>query len=167
MGIGDNIRKLRLQKGMSQDRLSKESDLALNTIVKLETEDNPNPTIETLQSIAKALKVSVGSLFVLPLKSLRELEGLKLIHLSTGFGGWFSGMDLLETAHNKLFVKRLELSNDNKALEIVVETTAKNELSGHIHSKDENLLKEIQNVLETMFGRSISDIYTEKIFIYE
>ena len=48
---------------MSQDRLSKEADLALNTIVKIETGENPNPTVETLEKIAKALGVSVADLF--------------------------------------------------------------------------------------------------------
>jgi len=61
--IGDNIRKLRQQKKISQDRLSKEADLALNTIVKIETGEKPNPTIETLTKIARALGVSVGDLF--------------------------------------------------------------------------------------------------------
>lgn len=57
--ISDNIRKLRQKKGMSQDRLSKEADLVLNTIVKIETGENPNPTVETLEKIAKILGVSV------------------------------------------------------------------------------------------------------------
>lgn len=48
---------------MSQDRLSKEVYLALNTIVKIETGENPNPTVETLEKIAKALGVSVADLF--------------------------------------------------------------------------------------------------------
>jgi len=61
--VSDNICKLRQKKGMSQDRLSKEADLALNTIVKIETGENPNPTIETLEKIAKALGVSVADLF--------------------------------------------------------------------------------------------------------
>jgi len=60
--ISENIRKLRQQKKMSQDRLSKEADLALNTIVKIETGENPNPTLETLQKIAKALGVSIGKI---------------------------------------------------------------------------------------------------------
>jgi len=60
--IGENIRKLRQQKKISQDRLSKEADLALNTIVKIETGENPNPTLETLQKIAKAFGVSVDKL---------------------------------------------------------------------------------------------------------
>ena len=61
--VSDNIRKIRLKKGISQDRLSKEADLALNTIVKIETGESSNPTVETLEKIAKALDVSVGDLF--------------------------------------------------------------------------------------------------------
>ena len=61
--VSDNIRKLRQKKGISQDRLSKEADLALNTIVKIETGESPNPTVETLEKIAKALGVQVGDLF--------------------------------------------------------------------------------------------------------
>ncbi len=61
--IGDNIRRIRQKKGISQDRLSKEADLALNTIVKIETDESSNPTVETLEKIAKALGVSVADLF--------------------------------------------------------------------------------------------------------
>jgi len=61
--VSKNIRKLRQKKGISQDRLSKEADLALNTIVKIETGENPNPTLETLEKIAKALGVPVSDLF--------------------------------------------------------------------------------------------------------
>ena len=57
--IGENIKKLRQQKRISQDRLSKKADLALNTIVKIETGENLNPTLETLQKIAKAFNVSI------------------------------------------------------------------------------------------------------------
>jgi len=35
--IGENIRKLRQQKKISQDRLSKKADLVLNTTMKIET----------------------------------------------------------------------------------------------------------------------------------
>jgi len=61
--VSENIRKLRQKKGISQDRLSKKADLALNTIVKIETGENPNPTLETLEKIAKALRVPVSDLF--------------------------------------------------------------------------------------------------------
>lgn len=60
--ISKNIRRLREQKGISQDRLSKLADISLNTIAKLEINDSQNPTIETLQKIAKALDVGVEDL---------------------------------------------------------------------------------------------------------
>ena len=60
--ISKNIRKLREQKGISQDRLSKLADISLNTIAKLELDETQNPTIETLQKIAKALDVQVDDL---------------------------------------------------------------------------------------------------------
>ena len=60
--IGKNIKKLREQKGISQDRLSKLADISSNTVAKLELDDSPNPTIETLQKIAKALNVRVDDL---------------------------------------------------------------------------------------------------------
>jgi len=60
--IGKNIKKLRQSKGLSQDRLSKMADVSYNSVIKLETGGITNPTIETLQKIAKALDVSVDDL---------------------------------------------------------------------------------------------------------
>jgi transcriptional regulator with XRE-family HTH domain len=60
--IGKNIKKLRQAKGLSQDRLSKSANVSYNSIIKLETGGITNPTIETLQKIAKALGVSVEEL---------------------------------------------------------------------------------------------------------
>ena len=60
--ISRNIRKLRIKKGISQDRLSKLADLSLNTIVNIETGKNPNPTIQTLQKIAQSFEVKVDDL---------------------------------------------------------------------------------------------------------
>ena len=60
--IGKNIKKLRQAKELSQDRLSKLADVSYNSIIKLETGGITNPTIETLQKIAKALGVSIDDL---------------------------------------------------------------------------------------------------------
>ena len=60
--IAKNIKKLRQEKGISQDRLSKLADLSLNTIVSVEACNNPNPTIETIEKIAKAFEVSIDEL---------------------------------------------------------------------------------------------------------
>jgi len=60
--IGKNIKKLRKQKGLSQDRLSKLADISYNTVIKLESGGITNPSINTLQKIAKALGVLVDNL---------------------------------------------------------------------------------------------------------
>jgi transcriptional regulator with XRE-family HTH domain len=60
--IGRNIRSLREKRGFSQDRLSKLTDLSLNTIVKVESGRNPNPTIETLLRIASSLDAKINEL---------------------------------------------------------------------------------------------------------
>ncbi len=60
--IGKNLKKIRQEKSISQDRLSKLADLSLNTVVTIESGANPNPTIETLTKIAGALDVRVDDL---------------------------------------------------------------------------------------------------------
>lgn len=60
--IGKNIKRFRQNKGLSQDKLSKLADLSLNTVVKMELDESPNPTIETVKKIAKSLEVSVDEL---------------------------------------------------------------------------------------------------------
>jgi len=60
--IGKNLKRIRTEKGISQDRLSKLADVALNTIVTLESGTNGNPTIETLTKVAQGLKVDINDL---------------------------------------------------------------------------------------------------------
>lgn len=60
--LGRNIKSLREKRGLSQDRLAKLADVANNTIIKIEQGENPNPTLETLKKIAKALDVSIDDL---------------------------------------------------------------------------------------------------------
>ena len=60
--IAENIKKYRNKMGVSQDRLSKLADVTYNTIIKIESGANKNPTIETLSKIAKALCVGVDDL---------------------------------------------------------------------------------------------------------
>ncbi len=60
--FSDNIKKYRNKAGISQDRLSKLADVTYNTIIKIESGANINPTIDTLTKIAKALSVSVDDL---------------------------------------------------------------------------------------------------------
>lgn len=60
--IQQKIKKYRNKMGISQDRLSKLADVTYNTIIKIESGANTNPTIHTLTKIAKALGVSVDEL---------------------------------------------------------------------------------------------------------
>ena len=60
--IADNVRKARKKAGLSQDKLAREAGVAYNTVVKIESGENKNPTIETLRNIAKALDVSVDEI---------------------------------------------------------------------------------------------------------
>jgi DNA-binding XRE family transcriptional regulator len=60
--ISANIKKYRSKLGISQDRLSKLADVTYNTIIKLESGANKNPTIITLAKIAKSLGVGVDDL---------------------------------------------------------------------------------------------------------
>lgn len=60
--IAENIKKYRNKLGVSQDKLSKLADVTYNTIIKIESGANVNPTIETLSKIAKALGVGVDDL---------------------------------------------------------------------------------------------------------
>ena len=60
--IAKNIKQQRKKIGFSQDKLSKLASVAYNTIVKIESGENPNPTIDTLQKIAEALNISVKEL---------------------------------------------------------------------------------------------------------
>jgi len=60
--ISKNLKKLRESKGLSQEKLARLSDVANNTIVKMEAGKNQNPTLDTLRKIAKALTISVDEL---------------------------------------------------------------------------------------------------------
>lgn len=57
--IGKNIKKLKKQKGLSQNRLSKLVDISYNTAIKLEPGRITNHSIDTLQKLTKALNVSL------------------------------------------------------------------------------------------------------------
>ena len=60
--LAKNIRKLRGEKNISQDKLSKLAGIAHNTIIKIETGLIKNPKIETVQKIADAFGISLDEL---------------------------------------------------------------------------------------------------------
>ncbi len=60
--LANNIKKLREAKGLSQEKLARLADVANNTLIKMESGENKNPTLDTLKKVAKALVVSVDDL---------------------------------------------------------------------------------------------------------
>jgi transcriptional regulator with XRE-family HTH domain len=59
--IGKNIKKARLEKGWSQDKLGKKSDVA-NTVISSYENGSKTPGLSTVVRIAKELDVSIDSL---------------------------------------------------------------------------------------------------------
>jgi len=60
--LSKNVKRLREAKGLSQEKLARLADVANNTLIKMETGENKNPTLETLKKVANALEVSVDDL---------------------------------------------------------------------------------------------------------
>ena len=60
--LANNIKKLREAKGLSQEKLARLADVANNTLMKMESGENQNPTLVTLKKVAKAFDVSVDDL---------------------------------------------------------------------------------------------------------
>ena len=60
--LANNIKRLREAKGLSQEKLARLADVANNTLIKMESGENQNPTLVTLKKIAKAFDVSVDDL---------------------------------------------------------------------------------------------------------
>lgn len=60
--IAKNIKKYRTKLGASQDKLSKLAGITLHTITKIESGATPDPRIETVKKIAKALNKSLDEL---------------------------------------------------------------------------------------------------------
>ncbi len=60
--LSNNVKRLREAKGLSQEKLARLADVANNTLIKMESGENKNPTLETLKKVAKALDVSVDDL---------------------------------------------------------------------------------------------------------
>jgi len=60
--IGDNLKKLRVKKGYSLEKVARLAGLSLNTVIRIESGVNKNPTIETLTKLASAFDVTLDGL---------------------------------------------------------------------------------------------------------
>jgi len=57
-----NLKKLRVKKGWSQEKLAREAGISYQTLIKIERGYVKNPKLETLIKLAKALGVSIDKL---------------------------------------------------------------------------------------------------------
>lgn len=56
------LRKLRTEAEITQEELARKSGISVKYIQNLESSDPKNPTLETLEKIAKALDVTIANL---------------------------------------------------------------------------------------------------------
>jgi transcriptional regulator with XRE-family HTH domain len=60
--LSANLKKLRKQKKLSQDKLARLADIPYNTLVKIESGKSNNPTFETLSKLADVFNISIDEL---------------------------------------------------------------------------------------------------------
>lgn len=56
--LGLQIKKIRTEKGITQEMLARMAGLSAGHVIRLENRRKTNPTMETLKKISKALGVS-------------------------------------------------------------------------------------------------------------
>ncbi|CAK7047902.1 helix-turn-helix domain-containing protein [Kerstersia gyiorum] len=62
MKIGEKIRKLRRERGLTQEELALELDTAASTVSRIEN-DERTPSLDMLGRLASSLQVGIGELF--------------------------------------------------------------------------------------------------------
>lgn len=60
--IANNLKRLRKNKKLSQERLARLANVANNTIIKIEAGKNKNPTLDTLKKISRVFNISMDEL---------------------------------------------------------------------------------------------------------
>lgn len=60
--LGKNIKKFRLRKKLTQDKLARLADIPYTSITKIETGVIKKPSVQAVAKIAKALGVSIDVL---------------------------------------------------------------------------------------------------------
>jgi transcriptional regulator with XRE-family HTH domain len=63
--VARNLRKLRVQKGISQENLAVDAEIDRSYVGRLERGEE-NPTVAVLDKLAKALDAEIAALFIKP-----------------------------------------------------------------------------------------------------
>lgn len=74
--VARNVRRIRVTKGISQERLAFDSGIDRSYLGGIEREAK-NPTIDLLDRLAGTLEVSLAELFAEAIRPEREPDGLK------------------------------------------------------------------------------------------
>jgi len=62
--IGDNIKRLRKKKELSQDNLARKAGIPYATLIKIESNIVKKPSVQNVAKIAKALDVKIEDLLM-------------------------------------------------------------------------------------------------------
>jgi len=57
-----NIKKLRKKYHLSQEQLAQKAGITYSTLIKIESGNNKNPTLETLTKLATVFKIKIDEL---------------------------------------------------------------------------------------------------------
>jgi len=57
-----NIKKLRKKYHLSQEQLAQKAGITYSTLIKIESGNNKNPTLETLTKLANVFKIKIDEL---------------------------------------------------------------------------------------------------------
>lgn len=79
--IGEELKKIRKEKGLSQKDLAKETELSVSYIQQLENGGKKNPSTDTLIKIGKVLGVDIQK--ILPTSYIDELDFTNYINTKT------------------------------------------------------------------------------------
>ena len=74
--VARNLRKLRVARDLSQERLANEAELERRYIGGIERGEE-NPTVLTLEKLAKALGIHISEFFIEPDPGSRPISGLR------------------------------------------------------------------------------------------
>lgn len=60
--LGENIKKVRKKRKLTQDKLARLADIPYTTLTKVETGIIKRPSVQVVAKIAKALEISIEEL---------------------------------------------------------------------------------------------------------
>ena len=60
--LSSNIKKLRKQHNLSQEQLAQKAGITYSTLIKIESGNNKNPTLDTLTKLAGVFKITIDEL---------------------------------------------------------------------------------------------------------